>query len=149
VVHDNALPVPQIDNATFLVCEDNGVSGTKARNYALDNLDLQDEDLVLFHDDDNIIHPEWYSTISKFINEDFSIITWGQLNKNNTIRLNPTPHPRVNHIDTACFLIKWKYNKDVRHQYFYHHDGLYSEECSKNGSVLCLDQYLCYYNYLR
>ena len=148
IVHDNKTPVNPIDNATLLVCEETGIVGTKARNYALDNLSLKDEDLILFHDDDNIIHPGWYDTIQKYLNQDFSIITWGQLNKDNSKRLSPTNSPSVGNIDTASFLISWKYNKKVKHQEIYEHDGIYASECSKNGEVLCINEFLCYYNYL-
>jgi hypothetical protein len=141
--------ISTIYNAIFLVCEDTGPVGTKARNYALDTLSLQDDDFILFHDDDNIIHPKWYETISQYLENDFSIMTWGQINKHRRVRLSPTKYPRVGQIDTACFLVRWKYNKRVRHGFFYEHDGVYAEDCAKNGRVLCINDYLCYYNYLR
>jgi len=149
IVHDNKTHVIPPDNATLLVCEDTGHSGTLARNYALDKLSFTDEDFILFHDDDNIIHPNWYNSISKYLNEDFSIITWGQINKENQLRLLPTKNPTIGNIDTASFLVRWKYNKDVRHELVYWHDGLYAEACAKNGEVLCINECLCYYNYLR
>lgn len=149
VVHDNTKPVPLLDNATFLVCDDTGPFGTKARNHALDFLPLKDDDFILYHDDDNIIHPKWYSTIYKYLDYNFSILTWGQLNKNNIIRLSPTESPQVENIDSASFLVSWKYNKDIRHELVYVHDGLYAEACGKNGPVLCINDFLCYYNYLR
>lgn len=149
VVHDGKKPIVPPVNATLLLCEDTGLVGTVARNYALDTLPLTDDDFVLFHDDDNIIHPRWHTEICKYLNEDFSMITWGQVDKNLNIRLPPTAQPRIDHIDTASFLISWKYNKNVRHESVYHHDGIYAEACSKNGKVLCLNDHLCYYNYLR
>lgn len=149
VVHDNKKPAPNINNATFLVCDDTGIVGTKAQNFALDNLPLNDEDIVYLLDDDNIIHPRWYKTVSNWLNYDFSIMTWGQLYKDGSLRLRPTNMPAPNRIDTACFMIKWKYNKNVRHEYVYHHDGIYAETCSFNGNTLCVDDYLAYYNYLR
>jgi hypothetical protein len=150
IVYDDKISMINTSlNAIFMKCPDTGVVGTKARNYALDHLDIKDEDLILLHDDDNIIHPNWYNSILKYINMDFSIITWGQLYKNNNPRLHPTSYPCVNYIDTASFMIKWKYNKNVRHEYIYYHDGLYAETCAKNGPVICIDEYLSYYNYLR
>jgi hypothetical protein len=149
IVHDHNTFVPQEHNAIYFQCEDTGIVGTKAQNHALDHLPLNDDDYVLLHDDDNVIHPNWYDTISKYINEDFSIMTWGQLKKNGEIRLHPTKQPRIDHIDTACFMISWRYNKNHRHKYQYNHDGAYSEVCSKNGPVVCIDDYICYYNYLR
>lgn len=149
VVHDLKTHIDPPQNATLLECEDTGPVGTVARNYALDNLPLTDEDFILFHDDDNLIHHRWYDEISKHLDKDFSIMTWGQIDKNKNIRLLPTPYPCTGNIDTASFLVSWKYNKNVRHELVYWHDGLYAQACSKNGPVLCINDYLCYYNYLR
>jgi hypothetical protein len=149
IVHDYNTVVPQQYNAIYFQCEDTGIVGTKAQNYALDHLPLNDEDYVLLHDDDNVIHERWYLTVENYLSQDFSILTWGQLHKNGQARLRPTARPSVNHIDTACFMISWKYNKHLRHKYEYAHDGMYSEACSKNGPVVCIDDYICYYNYLR
>ena len=149
IVHDDKHEMPTIDNATFFSCDDTGYVGTKARNYALDNLKLEDEDLIYFLDDDNIIHEDWYKKISPLIDNDFSIMTWGQINKDNTARLKPTDKPQAGNIDTASFLIRWKYNKNVRHKEIYAHDGIYAKICLNNGPILHINEYLCYYNYLR
>lgn len=149
IVHDDKTHIPDMKNAILLQCPDTGIVGTSAQNYALDNLSLLDEDFVLLHDDDNIIHPLWYSNIKPYLDQDFSIMTWGQLLKDGQIRLTPTNIPKVCHIDTASFMIKWSYNKNLRHQTVYEHDGLYAEECAKNGPVLCINKYLSFYNYLR
>jgi hypothetical protein len=149
IVHDQKTSIPNIQNAKVMACEDTGIVGTKAQNYALNNINFQDEDFILLHDDDNIIHPDWYDVVSNIAHIDVSIITWGQINKDGTYRLPPTNRPQVNFIDTACFMIKWKYNKNIRHELVYDHDGFYAEACAKNGPVLCIDNYLCYYNYLR
>jgi hypothetical protein len=150
VVHDNKVNTPLLNNAMVLECEDTGMVGIKAQNFALDNLPLTDQDFILLHDDDNIIYPTWYSKVSELINYDFSIMTWGQLNKDGSIRLKPQSQPRVGNIDTASFLISWKYNKHIRHKVdVYEHDGIYAEQCSLNGPLLQINDYLCYYNYLR
>lgn len=150
VVYDKKVSMPPLNNATILKCEDTGMAGIKAQNFALDNLPLTDQDFILFHDDDNIIHPKWYSSISQLLSNDFSIMTWGQLNKDNSIRLEPVSQPEVCKIDTASFLISWKYNKHLRHQIdIYEHDGIYAERCALNGPTLQINDYLCYYNYLR
>lgn len=149
VVHDNKIQSPKIEKAMILKCEDTGIVGVSGQNYALDNLSLCDNDMILLHDDDNIIHPDWYNTVIEYLDKDFSIMTWGQLHKDGSIRLNPSLKPTVNHIDTACFMIKWSYNKNLRHEHVYHHDGLYAEACAKNGPVVCINKYLSFYNYLR
>jgi hypothetical protein len=150
IVHDNNVQLPRIQNAIIMKCEDTGKVGTKARNFALDNLNLPEDSHILFHDDDNIIHPNWFSTISQLLDYDFSLMTWGQLHKDNSVRLEPQIHPAVGNIDTASFLVKWKYNSRVRHRTdIYEHDGIYAQECANNGNILCVKDYLCYYNYLR
>lgn len=151
IVHDDRVAIPNnISNATILKCEDTGKVGVKAQNFALDNIQLTDDDFVMLLDDDNIIHPNWYSVISQLLHMDFSIMTWGQLHKNGSIRLEPQGNPRVGNIDTASFLVSWKYNKNVRHIVdLYEHDGVYAQACSKNGRILCVNGYLSYYNYLR
>ena len=134
---------------THLKCKQTGKFGIKARNYVLDNFTFQNSDHILFHDDDNIIHSKLYSVISQYFDYDFSIMCWGQLNKDNSIRLEPSSNPKRYKIDTASYLIKWKYNKFVRHQEdLYIHDGIYAEDCSKNGPIFKINDYLCYYNFL-
>lgn len=138
------------NNVMFMNCKNTGMVGTRARNYALDNLPLLDDDHIYFLDDDNIIHPKWYPKISQHLDLDFSIMMWGQYGKNNTIRLPPPTVIEVGAIDTACYLIKWKYNTDVRHRTdTYTHDGIYAIDCAHNGPNISIDDCLCYYNYLR
>lgn len=150
IVHDDRTIIPQIQNATIMKCEHTGIVGVKAQNFALDNLPLNDDDFVMLLDDDNVIYPNWYEVISKLLHLDFSIMTWGQLHKDGSIRLEPQQYPQVGNIDTASFLIRWKYNKNVRHVVdLYEHDGVYSQVCSMNGPVLCVKGYLSFYNYLR
>lgn len=150
VCHDKKTTIPQLNGIISMTCEDTGFVGTKARNHVLDNFPFKDDDYILFHDDDNIIHPSLYENLLEYIDKKFSIMTWGQLNRDNSIRLHPTPFIRVGSIDTASFIISWKYNKHIRHRTdIYEHDGIYAEECSRNGPVLCIDDYLCYYNFLR
>lgn len=150
ICHDKNTSVPHYPNSTIMICENTGMVGIKARNYVLDNFPFTDDDYILFHDDDNIIHPLLYSSIVKNLDKNFSIITWGQLNKNKSIRLYPPSLIEVGSIDTASFLVSWKYNKNIRHKIdTYEHDGIYAKECAKNGPVICINDYLCYYNYLR
>lgn len=150
IVHDDRTVIPQTYNAIIMKCDDTGIVGVKAQNFALDNLPLTDDDFVMLLDDDNIIHPEWYSVISRLLHMDFSIITWGQLHKDGSVRLEPQPSPRVGNIDTASFLVSWKYNKHIRHIVdLYEHDGVYAQTCSMNGPLLCVKGHLSFYNYLR
>jgi hypothetical protein len=152
VVYDNRVIIEhKLDNVNYLLCENTGFVGSSGRNFALDNISIKDEDYILFHDDDNIIHEDLFENIKEIISENkYSIITWGQLNKDKSARLEPSQEPIVGRIDTACYISSWKYNKNVRHaEDVYAHDGIYAVECRKNGPLLKLDKYLCYYNYLR
>jgi hypothetical protein len=149
VIYDDQVKIPNnLDNANLFKCPKTGFVGSEGRNYFLDNMQLQDNDWIYSLDDDNIIHPNFYETISTLLNEDYSIIHWGQNNKNNSVRLNPKL--MLDRIDAACFITKWKHNKNVRYKIDkYNYDGVYAIECAKNGPILKLDKYICYYNYLK
>jgi hypothetical protein len=139
----------ETSNVKLVKCPKTGFCGILGRNYVLDNIEMGDDDFILNHDDDNIIHEDLFKNIASLLESNHSIITWGQLHKNNSIRLHPTPTPKVCHIDTACYMIKWGINKYVRHMIDeYTHDGIYAEECSRNGSIFAINKYLSYYNYL-
>lgn len=149
VLYDNKVKINfNINNAQFIYCPNTGFVGADGRNYFLTNYNINDDDWIYSLDDDNIIHPDFFSIIEKYLNKNYSIIHWGQLKKNNQIRLEPKLE--LNKIDAACFIIKWKYNKNIRYAIdAYNCDGIYAIDCSNNGPVLKLDQYICYYNYLR
>ena len=149
ICSDNKVKMPYIQNAILMQCNDTGQVGTLARNYILDNFQFNQEDWILAHDDDNIIHPELYSNIKQYLDSDYSIVYWGQLEKE-SIRISlETVFPIANKIDSSCYMVNWKYNSKVRHKVIYNHDGIYAEQCSQNGSSLKIDKYLCYYNYLK
>jgi hypothetical protein len=149
VVYDNRVQInTNIKNAEFLLCPNTGFVGSEARNFFLENYNIEDDDWIYSLDDDNIIHPEFYKNIEPVLDNDYSIIHWGQLHKDNRTRL--VPIIKLNEIDTACFLVKWKYNKHIRYSITdYNSDGMYAIECAKNGPALTLYKNLCYYNYLR
>lgn len=150
VLHESNITIPNISNMISIVCPKTGFVGADGRNYFVNNFDLNDNDWIYSLDDDNIIHPNMLSTIQPYLNEDISIIYWGQLNKDNTIRLVPRDSIILDTIDAACFISKWKFNKNVRyHTNAYNYDGLYAIDCSNNGPSLKINDYLCYYNYLR
>ena len=150
VCYDDRVSLPVVENAIFIKCPNTGPVGTLARNYVLDNFEFNNNDWILFHDDDNIIHPDLYSNIEQYLDSDYSMVYWGQKEKNSKIRLHlDYLIPSIERIDTACFMINWKYNSTVRHEQVYCHDGIYASQCSKNGPIIKLNKYLCYYNYLR
>jgi hypothetical protein len=148
VIYDNKINIPKIENANYFKCEDTGFVGAKGRNYFIDNYPLKDEDWIYSLDDDNIIHPEWYKNIKDLLELDCSIIHWGQLNPDCSIRL--IPNIEINHIDAACFITKWKFNKNTKYNTEkYEYDGIYAIECKNNGPYLTVNKYISYYNYLK
>jgi len=148
IVHENYITLPERDNTFLLKCDRTGPWGHAARNFFLNNFNINDEDWIYFLDDDNIIHPNFENVAQQLLMSDYSIIHWGQLHKNNEIRL--IPDIGIDKIDTACYMVRWQYNKLTRYNdEKYNADGLYAIDCSQNGPVLTLNDYLCYYNYLR
>jgi hypothetical protein len=148
IIHENDIKLPERNNTLLLKCDRTGPWGHAGRNFFLDNYNLNDEDWIYFLDDDNIIHPHFANAFQQLLTTDYSIIHWGQLNQNNEIRL--IPDIGIDKIDTACYMVKWKHNKHIRYNdEKYNADGFYAIDCSQNGQILTLNNYLCYYNYLR
>lgn len=149
ICHDNPEGVPRYPNTTTLMCSKNGVAGSKAINHVYDNFPFKNEDWLYILDDDNIIHEKWYQSIEFALPfDDFAMVTWGQLDNNGRSRLKATVTPKVAQIDTACFMVKYKYAKGVKRLETYSQDGLYAEECAKRGPVLAIGKYLSHYNKL-
>jgi predicted O-methyltransferase YrrM len=120
-----------------------GISGNPQRNYALTKITNQDT-LLFYLDDDNIIHSHIYKLLNIIDNNNF--YTFNQSNRINGDNI------KVNDIDSAMFIIpynlckniKWIVNK-------YNADGFYIEECYKNNidKHIYVNNVLCYYNYLQ
>jgi glycosyltransferase involved in cell wall biosynthesis/predicted O-methyltransferase YrrM len=142
-----------VENATVIHSQDTGFWGNPNRNIGLEyiknNLHPSDNDWVYILDDDNVIHPEWWSNVQSHLNTDASIITWGQVWANNEPRTAPTNTPKIATIDTSQYMVRWNVAKNLRFEPIYEADGIYAEETSKQGSVKKLDKYLGYYNFLR
>lgn len=128
------------------------VSGNAQRNIAIDN--IQNDSWIWFLDDDNIMYPNFLKTIEAQINSDSNIkgLIFNQLNKDKTLRLKASPeNTKVNHIDTAQFII----NKNIIDNEFqidlYNADGLFIEDTynQHRDKFKFIDEPLCYYNYLR
>ena len=121
-------------------CENGGISGNPQRNYALSKITNQDA-LIYYLDDDNIIHPNFYKLFNIINNN--KIYTFNQYNRINGNNIN------VGCIDTAMFIIPYNLCKDVRWiLYEYTADGYYIKECyDKNKDThIYIDNDLCYYN---
>ena len=103
-----------------------------------------EDDWVYFLDDDNILHPKFLNTYPQLQFFDSSIVTWGQEG-----RLRPTDQPRVGNIDTACFMFKPYHLPKLRFEKIYEADGIFANAAARVGTLICVDQYLCYYNALK
>jgi glycosyltransferase involved in cell wall biosynthesis len=142
-----------VENATVIHSQDTGFWGNPNRNIGLEyiknNFHPSDNDWIYILDDDNVIHPEWWSNIQLHLNSTESIITWGQVWASGQPRTEPTDTPKIATIDTSQYMVRWSVAKNLRFEHIYEADGIYAEEASKLGSVKKLDQYLGYYNFLR
>lgn len=153
VLDDKVKNDYDLPNATIIRSGETGFWGNPNRNFGLEyikeNLNPKDNDWIYILDDDNILHPDWWSVIKEEINSKEPIITWGQLWPIGEIRTNPTVVPRNSNIDTSQYMVRWDTSKKIRFENIYEADGIYAESASKIGSVKMLDKYLSYYNYLR
>jgi hypothetical protein len=147
--HRETAPEGYVGNLTFVHSPYTGFSGNPTRNYALSKINLSDEDWVYILDDDNIIHPDWYSTVLEYVQLDFNMLGWGQLWKNGQTRLNPPDHPDVGNIDTACYMVKGSVMKNLKFKDDYVADGILAKEAYQFGKYLKIQKYISYYNYLR
>ena len=102
------------------------------------------EDWVYYLDDDNILHPKFIEEWGNLHNLDCSIVTWGQVG-----RLRPTDKPQVGNIDMACYMFKPYDLPNLRFETSYEADGIFAMDAARIGSLICVDQPLCYYNALR
>ena len=120
--------------------------GHPLRNEFLDLYQDQftENDWIYFLDDDNILHPKFIVEWNNINGLDSSIVTWGQEG-----RLRPTDQPRVGNIDTACFMFKPYHLPTLRFQMSYEADGMFAQAAALRGTLICVDQYLCYYNALK
>jgi glycosyltransferase involved in cell wall biosynthesis len=143
----------QIENAITIKSNETGFWGNPNRNigleYIKEHLNPSDNDWIYILDDDNILHPNWWNNIQFHLDTDSSIITWGQVWANEEPRTEATDTPKIATIDTSQYMVKWSIAKNLRFENIYEADGIYAEEAAKQGSVLKLDQYLGYYNFLR
>ena len=119
-----------------------GISGNPQRNFALDNITIEDT-YIYFLDDDNIIHPNFYKLLD--IIDKNKIYTFDQENRIKGNNIN------VCYIDSAMFLIDYNICKGIKwipHEYGA--DGYYIKECYNNNKNkhVYLNNNLCYYNYI-
>jgi hypothetical protein len=150
VVFDNSIEDSQpADGAINLYSPFTGHWGMPNRNFALDEMEFADEDWIYILDDDNIIHPDWYKAVKDLNSTELSMINWGQLWDDGSIRLQSAEKPSVGNIDTACYMVRGRLMRNLRYSLHYEADGMLAEQVHTQGGTLKLDTYLAYYNYLR
>jgi hypothetical protein len=117
-----------------------GISGNPQRNYGLTQ--VSNENTLLYYlDDDNIIHPDLYKLLNVVDNN--KLYTFNQMNRLKGNNIN------INGIDTAMVIIPYKLCKEYTWvPSRYDADGYYIKECyTKNvNSHIFVDNDLCYYN---
>jgi hypothetical protein len=116
-------------------------------------LDLVEDGWVYFLDDDNIIHPSFYETISGFVTEHPELEAWvfNQDCGNGDVRWAIPENIKVGCIDLAQFMLGRQLLGSTRFEQVYESDGLIVESLYKRyrpkfGHIL---DTICYYNYLR
>lgn len=126
-----------------------GAWGHPLRNLAIDYLQASasDNDYVLFLDDDNLIHPNWYEHIKESTAD---MVTWGQENKDGSARLRATDQPQIGNIDMASFMVKYKIAKQLKFTDVYEADGIFAMQAAQKASdIQTINESISYYNYLK
>jgi len=134
------------DNPQILEVEVNkGISGNPQRNYGIS---LVDDGFIYFLDDDNIIHPHFWSIIDILDNNKFYTFDQLRTKKCDVLYGN---NINVGHIDTAMFLVHRKQIGNIRWiENLYEADGYFITELNNNnkGLHVYINFICCYYNYL-
>ena len=125
--------------------------GNSQRNYGLDKIKNKNS-YIYFLDDDNIIHPDFYVFLDKISLNDEKIFTW---NQDNNGRISKGDRLYVGGLDTAIFLIHYKYCKGNQWNSNINStdaaDALFFLDCYKNNEDKhnYINKTLCYYNKVR
>jgi hypothetical protein len=124
-----------------------GSWGHPVRNEMLSRLKAKPDDYVLFLDDDNLIHPNWHEHIK---GSTADMVTWGQENKDGSLRLRATDQPKVGNIDMGSFMVKYKIAKQLKFTDAYEADGIFAMEAAQKASeIQVINESISYYNYLK
>lgn len=142
----------EIEAPLVSVCfsQQSGMFGNPCRNQAIDELQASNNDWVYFHDDDNLIHQDWRWGIEPHLASDIPMLTWGQLERDGSVRLPPPRDVRLNYIDTAMYIVRWDALSVVRFQTKERDaDGRLAVEIASRHGHKMIDRSLCWYNALR
>ena len=120
-----------------------GISGNGQRNYALTKI-TNENTLLYYLDDDNIIHPDLYNLLNYIDNN--TIYSFNQYNRIKGNIIN------VGYIDTAMVITPYNLCKNITWKLdIYEADGYYIKDCYDNNKDkhVYIDADLCYYNFLQ
>jgi len=130
--------------------QSSGMFGNLCRNQAIDELQAADDDWIYFHDDDNLIHPDWRKGVEPYLESEIPMITWGQLEKDGSVRLPPPKEIWLNHIDTAMYMVRWGSLRNTRFEAKERDaDGRLAVELASRHRHKIIEQSLRRYNVLR
>lgn len=119
-----------------------GISGNPQRNFALSQIS-NDNTLLYYLDDDNIIHPQLYCLLN--VIDSAKMYTFNQTNR---LIWENTDMGRV---DTAMFIIDYRLCKNIKWiDHSYEADWLYIKQCYDENisNHIYINNDLCYYNQL-
>ena len=106
---------------------------------------ITNENTLLYYlDDDNIIHPDLYDLLNYIDNN--TIYSFNQYNRIKGNNIN------IGYIDTAMVIIPFNLCKNIKWLLdVYEADGYYIKDCidSNRDKNDYIDQDLCYYNFLQ
>lgn len=121
--------------------------GNSYRNQGISLVESDKYNWVYFIDDDNTIYPNFSDLLILFELIEEDVLFFGQINPDQTIRLQPT-QIKVGNIDTAMFAIRstiiQKYEWKVDH---YTADGILAEELYENENCKIIYTPYSFYNY--
>lgn len=145
IVHDSLNhTLKEYENTVQLICHrPDGIAGKPQINAALDILDKLDyHGYCYVLDDDNIIHPDFYKHIFRYIKKGFNSLIYFNQDVHGVIRI---PSLHVGMIDQAQYVF---HIPTIRFSNQYDGDGIFVEMLAREHSEY-INETLCYYNKLR
>jgi hypothetical protein len=123
-----------------------GISGNPQRNHGIS---LVNDGYIYFLDDDNIIHPEFWSIVDKLDNNNFYTFDQARTKGGKILRGNEIG---IRRIDTAMFIVHKKHIGNITWKCdLYGADFFFISEININnaGKHTYINKTACYYNYLK
>lgn len=152
IVYDSLEPIHLFNSSNIEEYNiKGGVSGNLQRNFGIELSNL--DDWLYFLDDDNLIHPDFYSAMLEIDSDQLEVqcIVFDQQKDKVTIRNCGPETTKVTYIDQAQYLIKRSLVNGHRFVQDYCADGILIETIFRESpnSFLFINKPLCYYNKLR